>query len=325
MSSSTRRPVAQLTPAERIEQVFMISQPQLRTTSRGDYYIAAFLSDSTGKLNGRMWQASETIYAALPNEGFVFATGRTENYQGALQMVIEALRPVDISEVNLEDFLPYTDKDIPQMFDRLKKIIADIKTPHLAQLAQAFLEDEELMRLFQQAPAAAALHHAYIGGLLEHTLALLELGRAVLPLYPELDADLVMMGLFLHDIGKTSELDYNLSFQYSDQGRLVGHLVKGALLIEEKVNQLHASTPQPFPVLLKDCLIHLILSHHGLREFGCPVMPSTPEAFAVHYLDNLDSKIHLTFNEIKKDPGNTHWTNFIRALDAPLLKIRTHE
>jgi len=324
MPASTRRPVAQLTPAERIEQVFLISQPQLRTTTRGDYYIAAFLSDSTGKLNGRMWQASEAIFNALPEEGFVFVKGRTENYQGALQMVIESLRPVDICEVNLEDFMPITDKDIPAMFSRLREIITEeIKNPHLARLARAFLDDQDLMRLFQQAPAAITLHHAYIGGLLEHTLALLELGRVVLPLYPQLDADLVLTGLFLHDIGKTSELDYDLSFKYSDQGRLIGHLVKATLLIEDKIKKLDESAPEPFPPLLKNCLIHIVLSHHGSREFGCPVLPSTPEAFAVHYLDNLDSKINLTLSEIKKETGNARWTNFINALDAPLFKVRT--
>lgn len=319
-----RRLVAQLTPGERIDQIFMISQPQLRTTNRSELYIAAFLSDRTGKVNGRMWQASETIYNTLPVEGFVMVRGRTENYQGALQIVVEILRPVDIKDVNLEDFMPATEKNVDEMFARVREIVGTIKNPHLVRLTQAFLADEPLMQRFRTAPAAIALHHAYIGGLLEHTLALLELGRSILPLYPELNADLVLAGLFLHDIGKTTELEFDISFRYSDQGHLIGHLVKGVILIEEKVCALNAAGGAPFPRPLCDCLLHLIVSHHGTREFGCPVLPATPEAFLIHHLDNLDSKVNLTLNEIKKDGNVSHWTNFIKALESPLYKIRTN-
>ena len=323
MVQSARRKVSELAPAERIEQVFLISQPQLRTTSRGDYYIAAYLSDCTGRLNGRMWQASEVIYQSLPSEGFVWVKGRTETYQGAMQLVIEALRPVDASQVDLEDFLPRTTRDIAEMFTAVRRVLEGVRNEHLAALVQAFLDDEKLMALFQQAPAAITLHHAYLGGLLEHTLSVLELAQRVLGQYPKLDADLVLTGMFLHDIGKTSELDYDISFKYSDEGRLLGHLVKGAMLIEEKVRQLDQAGGVPFPRLLRDCLIHIVLSHHGTREFGSPVLPTTPEAYAVHYLDNLDSKVNLTLSEIEKDLNNTNWTNYIRALEAPLFKVRT--
>ncbi|MBN2376567.1 MAG: HD domain-containing protein [Sedimentisphaerales bacterium] len=322
MADNERRPIAQLNHAEQVNQVFLISQPQLRSTTRGDYYIAAFLSDSTGKLNGRMWQASEAIFKSLPQEGFVRIKGRVENYQGALQIVFDAIRPVDIDEVNLADFLPQTEKNPDQMFDRLKTILADIQNPHLARLAQVFLDDQELMKQFKQAPAAIALHHAYLGGLLEHTLSMLDLACRILPHYLELNADLVLTAIFLHDIGKTTELDYDISFKYSDQGRLLGHIVKGALLIEEKIRQLDQSSTEKFPKKLKDCLIHIVISHHGIREYGCPVLPAMPEAFAVHYIDNLDSKIALTLAEINKDPGNTDWTNYVRAIEAPVYKCR---
>ncbi|KPK75785.1 MAG: hypothetical protein AMJ79_09755 [Phycisphaerae bacterium SM23_30] len=323
MAETSRRPIGSLRPAERIDQVFLISQPQLRTTTRGDYYIAAYLSDSTGKINSRMWQASEAIFQSLPQEGFVKVKGRTENYQGSLQLVIEGLRPVEAAEVDLEEFLPQTDKDIPEMFARLKKELARIENPHLRRLVQAFLSDAELMRLFQQAPAAMGLHHAYIGGLLEHTLSLLVLAERVQGHYAALDWDLIKAALFLHDLGKTTELQYDVSFQYTDEGRLVGHLVKGAVLIEQKIQQLDAGGGEPFPELLRDCLLHIVLSHHGSREYGCPVLPTTPEAFAVHYLDNLDSKIALTLSEIEKDPNPGNWTNYIKAIEAPLFKVRT--
>ncbi|MBN1844739.1 MAG: HD domain-containing protein [Sedimentisphaerales bacterium] len=323
MTATDRRPITELRSAEWIEQVFMISQPQLRTTSRGDYYIAAYLSDRTGRINGRMWQASEDLYRLLPEEGFVWVKGRTESYQGNLQLVIEAIRPVPAAEANLEDFLPRTEQRIDEMFDRLKKVLATMADPHLRRLVQAFLNDIDLMRLFCQAPAAIALHHAYLGGLLEHTLSLLELGQRILPHYPELQPDLVLTALFLHDIGKTTELDYDVSFKYSDQGRLVGHITQGVLLIEEKIRQLETASSEKFPTLLRDHLLHIILSHHGRYEYGCPVLPATPEAFAVHHLDNLDSKIALTLAEIQKDPGATRWTNYVRAIESPVFKVRT--
>ena len=322
MSESPRRKIAELQSAERIDQVFLISQPQLRTTTRGDYYIAAYLSDSTGKVNGRMWQASEAIFQSLPQEGFVQVKGRTENYQGSLQMVIEALRPLDPSEVDLEEFLPVTTKDITDMFARFQKETAKIKNPHLSRLTKLFLADDELMDQFQKAPAAMGLHHAYIGGLLEHTLSLMELAARIEDHYPDLDWDLIRAALFLHDIGKTSELKYDISFQYTDEGRLVGHLVKGVILIDQKIDQLHAAGAEAFPDQLRDGLMHIILSHHGAREYGCPVLPATPEAFAVHHLDNLDSKIALTLSEIEKDPNPGNWTNYIKALEAPLFKVR---
>jgi len=325
MPDTSRRAVAELTPAEIIQQVFLISQPQLRTTSRGDYYIAAFLSDRTGKLNARMWQANETIFKTLPSEGFVWVRGRTENYQGNMQLVIEAIRPVDVSEVDLKEFMPATERDIDEMFAELKEIVGRVKNPHLAELIGAFLDDAQLMDLFRSAPAAITLHHAYLGGLLEHTLSLLRLACRVLPVYPQLDADLVLTGLFLHDMGKTSELDYDISFKYSDQGRLLGHIVKGALLIQEKINQLNRPGAETFPKILQDCLQHIVVSHHGIREYGCPVLPATPEAFAVHYLDNIDSKIALTFAEINKDVNQTNWTNYIKALESPLFKTRFNQ
>ena len=322
MPTETRRPVAEISAAERIDQIFMISQPQLRTTARGDYYIAAFLSDRTGKLNGRMWQASEEIFESLPQEGFARVRGRSENYQGALQLVIDGIQPVATAEVELEEFIPSTEKDIDEMFGRVGEILQTVGDKSLRRLIGAFVKDATLMNSFKKAPAAKNMHHAYIGGLLEHTLGLMELGAAILPLYPQLDGDLVLTALFLHDMGKTHELEFDVSFQYSDEGHFLGHLVQGTLMVEKKIDELNLKNKTPFPVDLRNRLLHVIVAHHGLREFGCPVMPSTPEAFVVHHLDNLDAKIALTFNEIEKDPGAGDWTNYIRSIESYLYKPR---
>lgn len=322
MAANERRPVAEFTSGQMVDQVFMITQPQLRTTTKGDYYVAAFLSDKSGKVNSRMWNTTEEIFKTLPNEGFVWVRGRVEMYQNSLQIVIDSIRPVQDKEVQFSQFVPSTDKDVNAMFEEVKKILAAVKNPHLARLIQAFLADEPLMKRFRTAPAAIALHHAYLGGLLEHTLSLLQLGQLVLQHYPRLDKDLILTALFLHDIGKTGELSYDVSFRYSNQGRLIGHLVMGVMMIQEKTARLNQAGQGEFPTVLTQSLEHIIVSHHGQREFGCPVLPSTPEAFAVHYIDNLDSKVALTFSEIDNDMNDTEWTNYVKALDAPLYKIR---
>ena len=325
MANQERRWVKDITPPERVDQVFLISQPQLRTTTRGDFYIAAYLSDRSGKINGRMWQASEAIFNSLPTDGFVRVRGNAELYQNSVQMVINSLQSIDASEVQLEDFLPRTKRDIDEMFARVTEILQEVKNEHLQNLAQAFLGDNRLMDLFKKSPAAAVLHHAYLGGLLEHTLSLMELGRRALPNYPDLDGDLVIMGLFLHDMGKTKELSCEISFKYSDQGQLLGHIVQGILMIEAKIQKLEQENQKTFPKVLKDSLLHIIASHHGTREFGSPTMPATPEAFAVHHMDNLDSKVNLALANIEKDNGPGRWTPYVRAIEMPLYKIRPQQ
>lgn len=322
MANAERRWVNEMNPPERVDQVFLISQPQLRTTARGDFYIAAYLADRSGKINGRMWQASEALFQSLPSEGFVRVKGNVELYQNATQMIINAISPVETDQVQLEDFLARTDKDVDAMFARVGEIMGEVENEHLQNLAQAFLGDARLMDAFKQSPAAVVLHHAYLGGLLEHTLSLLELGRRALPNYPDLDGDLVMMGLFLHDIGKTKELDCAISFKYSDQGQLLGHIVQGILMVEAKIQQVEQTSQKTFPQVLKNSLLHIIASHHGTREFGSPTVPATPEAFAVHHMDNLDSKINLALENIQKDNGQGNWTPYVRAIETPLYKMR---
>jgi 3'-5' exoribonuclease len=320
MDQPARRNVDQIASGDRIEQLFLLTQPQLRSTSRGDYYIAAFLQDRTRKVNSRMWQATEAIYNSLPQEGFVWVKGRAELYQNELQIVIDAIQPVPVEQVDLEDFLPRSPRDVEEMFGRMVYIIKQIDDKPLAALLKLFLDDQDLMRLFKTAPAAVSLHHAYLGGLLEHTLAVMELGALLVPRYPQLNADLVMAGLFLHDIGKTTELGYDISFKYTDQGKLLGHLVKGSLLLEQKINSYNQQNAEKFSPVMANCLHHIILSHHGIREFGCPILPAIPEAFAVHHLDNLDSKIALTLGEIEKDLNHSNWTNFVKSVDSALFK-----
>jgi len=313
--------INQIEPGETIDDIYIVRDPILRSTTRGDLYIAMFLLDRSGQLNGRMWQATETIYKALPKPGFVHIQGRSELYQNNLQIIINNISLVDASKVQIDDFLPRTDKDTKQMFEDVKKIVSRIKNPQLKALVGAFLADAELMEKFRNAPGAMKLHHSYIGGLLEHTHNMLRVAVAILPLYPDVQADLVLAGIFLHDIGKTEELSYDMAFSYTDSGQLIGHIVKSLLMINQKADALRAKDTQIEQTVM-DALGHIILSHHGQYEFGSPKLPATAEAFMVYYIDDLDAKLNQVTAAIDNELSDSNWTAWKNALQTRLYKKR---
>lgn len=317
-----RRFIAELKAGERIEdEVFLIRSKDLRTTTQGGLYIHAVLVDRTGQLVARAWQATEEMFHGMPEGGFMRFKGRTENYKGNMQFIIDAVRPAEAGSFEFADFLPVTKNDINKMWMRLLEIVRGIKHPDLAAIIHEFVSDEELMTRFRKAPAAATLHHAYIGGLLEHTLSLLEIALVVIPRYPKLNLDLVLTGLFLHDIGKSTELSYETAIGYTDDGQLLGHIVQAVLWVEKKADAAAKRTGRPFPDRLRWVLEHIILSHHGQYVFGSPKLPAVPEAVAIHHLDNLDAKVHMFLAEIEndRDPAS-HWTNFNKALETKVYK-----
>ncbi|MHC4172989.1 MAG: 3'-5' exoribonuclease YhaM family protein [Planctomycetota bacterium] len=313
--------INQIEPGEAVNDIYIVRDPILRSTTRGDLYIAMFLSDRSGQLNGRMWQATETIYKALPKPGFVHIQGRSELYQNNLQIIVNNISVVDASKVCIEDFLARTDKDTKQMFDEVKKIVGRIKNPHLKALAGEFLADAELMENFRNAPGGVKLHHDYIGGLLEHTHNMLRTAVAILPLYPNVQADLVLAGIFLHDIGKTEELAYDMAFSYTDSGQLIGHVVKSFLMINQKADALKAKGTQIEQAVL-DALGHIILSHHGQYDFGSPKLPATLEAFMVYYIDDLDAKMSQVTMAIDNELSDSNWTAWKNALQTRLYRKR---
>ena len=313
--------INEIEPGETIDDIYMVREPILRSTTRGDLYIAMFLSDRTGQMNGRMWQATEAAYKALPKPGFVHIHGRSELYQNKLQIVVNNISIVDAGQVRLEDFLARTDKDTDKMFEEVKKIVGRIKNPHLKTLVEEFLADAELMENFCTAPGGTALHHNYLGGLLEHTHNMLRVAVAILPLYPKVQADLVLAGIFLHDMGKTEELSYDMAFSYTDSGQLIGHVVKSLLMINQKADALMAKGTQIEQTVL-DALGHIILSHHGQYDFGSPKLPATPEAFMVYYIDDLDAKVNQVTMAIDNEPGDSNWTAWKNALQTRLYRKR---
>jgi 3'-5' exoribonuclease len=313
--------VSQIEPGQTIDDIYIVKEPILRSTTRGDLYIAMYLSDRTGQLNGRMWQATEETYKSLPKPGFVHIKGRSELYQNNLQIVVNNVAVIDPSKVNIDDFLPRTKKDTKQMLEEVKAIVGRIKNPPLKALVGEFLADSDLMEKFCKSPAAMKLHHDWIGGLLEHTRNMLRVVVAILPLYPNVQSDLVLAGILLHDMGKTDELEYDMAFSYTDSGQLIGHISKSLLMINQKADSLRSRGTQIDQEIL-DALDHIILSHHGAYEFGSPKLPATAEAFMVCYIDNLDAKISQVTSAIDSELSDSNWTAWQNSLQTRLYRKR---
>ena len=313
--------INKIAPGETVNDIYLVRDAVLRSTSRGDPYIAMFVSDRTGQLNGRMWQASEAIYRSLPKPGFVHIQGRSELYQNNLQIVVNSIGIVEAGKVAIEDFLSRTKKDIGQMFSEVKSMLQQIKNQQLKELAGEFLSDEALMRNFCRAPAAIQMHHNYLGGLLEHTHNMLRVATAILPMYPDAQPGLVLAGIFIHDMGKTEELSYETAFSYTDSGQLIGHISKTLLMLHRKAESLAAKGKRiDGPVL--DALGHIILSHHRTYEFGSPKLPAAPEAFMVCYIDDLDAKMNQVVSAINNEASDSNWTGWQRPLETRLYRKR---
>ncbi len=323
--------IRDLAPTQFVDGVFAIQNCQLGQTRGGKPYIKCLLADKTGRTPGRMWNASEELFRDLPTNGFVWIAGQTQPYQGEMQIIIQDIRPYEPTDKDLEQLLPTTEHDVDQMFAEVLRILQTLEHPAIKALAERYLEDGELMDKFCRAPAASSLHHAYLGGLLEHTLALLRLADQVLPLYPKLNRDVVLFGLFIHDLGKCEELTWERGFGYSTEGQLIGHIARGAMWLEEKARACQAgadgrpAVTVPTPIL--NVLHHIILSHHGVAEFGALKVPSTPEAIFVSILDNLDAKLNMALAAARADDPRDKsaelggdFTEKIWALDTRLYR-----
>ena len=316
--------IKDIQPGQQLQDIYMVTQPVLRNTTRGDLYIAMFLSDKTGKVNGRMWQATEELYQSIPSEGFLAIRGKSELYQGNMQIVVNDIQVVEPDQVRLMDYMPRTEKNIGEMFEQVKTILDTIKNEDLKRLVDAFFSDQALMKQFCIAPAAMQMHHNYLGGLLEHTLNMLNVAQALFPLYPKIQKDLVLAAILLHDMAKTQELSYEIGFSYTDRGQLLGHIIQGTQMITQKADELKAAGTSISSEIL-DALLHIIVSHHGQYDFGSPKLPATPEAFMVNYIDNLDAKMNQTMTLIENEPGTDNWTGFQRSLETKLYRNRVLE
>ncbi len=300
-ATPSRRCIAQFAPSERIEGTFAISNAQLGRTKQDKAFLKCLISDKTGQLPARMWSIDPEYFKRLPTDGFVWLEGETQPYQGELQLIIQNIEAVEPTPEMLRELIPCSARDPEEMFKELTAILGTLTHPAARALAGIYLADEQLMDAFKRCPAAKSMHHAYLGGLLEHTLSLLNLANVVCPLYPKVSRDVVLLGLFLHDLGKTRELVYDRSFSYSDRGELIGHIVEGTIMLHDKAQQVMRATGQRLPRNLVLVLQHIILSHHGVPEFGAAKIPMSPEAILVSMLDNLDAKMFMALTAARPD------------------------
>ncbi len=302
---------------------FVAASKQVRTKADGAAYLCVTLSDRDGQLEARMWKAENAQPFAAGE--VVWLRGTVCRYQGKLQINIEELRRADLATdagaYEAADFLPMTRCDVDQLWARLTACVATFTDPHLKALLGLFLEDPAIAGPLKQAPAAKALHHAWIGGLLEHVVSLLELCERVARHYPEVHRDLLLAGAMLHDIGKLEELSWGTCFGYTTEGQLLGHITQGVGLIDRKIAEVPG-----FPPRLRTLLLHIVLSHHGRLEFGSPKLPMTAEAILFHYIDDMDAKMHMLRSEFARAAANgasgAEVTEYVRAMERGLLDTR---
>ncbi|GAB4386974.1 MAG: hypothetical protein Kow0022_17620 [Phycisphaerales bacterium] len=315
----------ELSPSVRISAAFSISNAQLGRTRNDKPYLRCLLGDKTGQAPGRMWSVDEQIFERIPREGFVYVEGETQAYQGELQIIIQQIEGIDPTPEQMRDLLPCSRLDPEEMFAELVRLLENVRHPAMKALIKAYLDDAYLMDQFKRAPAAKSMHHAYLGGLLEHTLSLVKLAYAVCPLYPKINQDIVVVGLFLHDLGKTRELSYDAGFGYTDRGELIGHIVEGAIMLHDKAQQVMREQGVRLPGSLVTVLQHIILSHHGQPEYGAAKLPSSPEAIMVSMLDNLDAKTAMALDAARPDLEGSvdlggNFTERQWALDTKLFR-----
>jgi 3'-5' exoribonuclease len=321
MTATDRQFVSQLGHQERVDQVFLASDKQLRPNRNGNLFIQVDLSDRSGSIPARMWNASDTNYREFDNGDYVHVDGATQLFQGSLQLIANRIRRARTDEVDEADFVTLQSDEVDQMAGRVAEILRGLRTPALRNLGECFLMDAELMAKFAKAPAAMRNHHAYHGGLLEHTLNLMELVLLVAPRYPEIDQDKLLVGAFLHDIAKIDELSYERDIAYTDAGQMLGHMVLGVSLVDDKIREAERLAGEPFPEMLGVEIKHLIVSHHGELEFGSPKLPMSVEAIALHLLDNLDAKINAFSHLIRSDANvDSNWTQLHTHIRRRLYK-----
>jgi len=275
---------------------FLVLAKQLRTTKQNKPYLNLALGDKTGQIEARVWELGDPRIARDFERGdLVKVRGCISRYEDRAQLKVDQLRKAQAGEADKQDMLPATSQDVGALWRRLEASVESLANADLKQLLRALLADVELAQAYREAPAARQLHHAWLGGLLEHVVSLLGLADRVAAHYPLLDRDLLITGVILHDIGKIRELEWETGFDYTVEGVLLGHIQMGVDLVEKTIAKLPS-----FPERLRTLVLHMILSHHGKLEFGSPKLPMIPEALVLNFLDDLDAKMQAVASEFEK-------------------------
>jgi 3'-5' exoribonuclease len=298
-----------------IISTFVVAVKQVKPKKTGEPYLALTLADRSGQIEAKMWDNVADCIDGFEQDHFVKVKGLINKYNQRFQLTIHKLRRLDESEIDFSDYLPKTTKDIDELWRTLSDFVHGFTDPHLKELVRAFMDDPEIAAAYRCAPAAKTLHHAYIGGLLDHVVSVFRSCDLICRNYPQVNRDLLMTGAFLHDIGKIHELTYNRSFSYTTRGQLLGHMI-----IELEMLQAKLQVVPGFPDELKTLVEHLIISHHGEYEFGSPKLPMFPEALMLHYLDDLDSKMESMRAHFEREAAlESAWTSYNASLGRPLL------
>jgi 3'-5' exoribonuclease len=305
-----KRFIDQLKAGDSVDEIFVLAEKSMARKRNGENFLNLTLADRSGRMKGVVWDNVETVAASVQSGDFVRLKGGVSEYRGTLQLVVKELAACAADQVNPADFLPATGRDVEQMFARLTEITAAMADTDLKELFALFWADEALVEQFKKAPAAKMMHHAYIGGLLEHTLSMTLLADMLAGHYKGVDRDLLIAGTILHDIGKVREFAYSTRIDYTDEGRLVSHIVIAVEMLQHKLDQLEG-----FPKEKADLLKHLIISHHGSREFGSPEPPKTIEAVLLHYIDEIDSKVNGIREFLAAEDPAEPWTSYHRLLE----------
>ncbi len=313
--------VNQLADGVPVDEVFLLADRQLRANRHAETYLLAQLRDKTGQVSGLLWNVSEATVATLQSGDYVKVRGKVQLFQGNLQLILNRIEKVSAESVEAADFLPETSINTERLLSRLRAILLSMDDTALRTLMECFLDDPVFMERFAACPAGIRLHHAYAGGLLEHVVNLLETIVRIADLYPKVDSRLLLAGAFLHDIGKVRELEYDAVFAYTDEGQLVGHLIQGVEMLNERIPEAEQRLGRTFPPETLLRLKHMLVSHHGTYEFGSPKLPMTPEAIALHHLDNLDAKVNEYTTLIENDPSpQSTWTPYQSTMQRKIFK-----
>ncbi len=301
-----------------ITSSFVVASKQVKAKKNGEPYLALILADRSGQLEAKMWDNVEEFIAIFEQDDFLKVKGLINKYKNRFQLTIHKLRRMEEGDIDFTDYLPKTTKDIGELWRTLTEFVATFQNPHLKSLVELFMADSDIAERYRNAPAAKTLHHAYIGGLLDHVVSLFRSCDLMSRNYPQINRDLLLTGAFLHDIGKIQELTYNRAFSYTTRGQLLGHMIIELEMLQAKLAKL-----PDFPAELKTLLEHMIISHHGQYDFGSPKLPMFPEALMLHYLDDLDSKMEAMRAHFEREAElEGPWTGYNGSLGRPLLDSR---
>lgn len=308
--------INKLKEGDTVNNAYLVADKQLRKTRAGATFITLELMDKTGRIKGVIWDKADELGRRFKTGDLAAFQAVVEPYNNELQLRISNLSPDLPKDIDKSNYLAHTGKDIELLFEELQDILSAVKDPHLSALIKSFLGDKKFLELFKSTPAAVEFHHNYVGGLLEHTVNLLQLARQISSYYQDIiDLDLLLTGIFLHDVGKTREYEVQITPRLTDEGYLLGHTIIGVQMLEERAREIKG-----FPAERLTLLKHLIGSHHGAHEFGAPVLPMTPEALMLHYIDNLDARLGEYQTLLTRSDAGSNWTERSRSQDRRFFK-----